>query len=191
MRNNSTSYSDYIGLIITPDQGQRRTKQFINNIHAIDNRTHTAYIEEGINACAGYDSIIKSATDCQTSKGYKIKDTYPKFAKEACLGFIKMYTTKGRVRNSVVCVANCLVKEEKINSTHKCCYKRNSERLKSHVYCYMKCGFLMDFASKRDENFGVPNGAWEVGYKSLLPDYIYDRSPALYKLMQYVYKQIQ
>ena len=48
--------------------------------------------------------------------------------------------------------------------------KRNAMRLTSHVDCYTKCGFIMDFISK--DNLGVPNNGWSLGLTSLLPDFV-------------------
>lgn len=97
-------------------------------------------------------------------------DSYPQKAKNACDGFISMYTKNGKLRNAVLCVAKCLTEAEDVNRNVICCNARNTARLFSHFSCYIKCGFVMDLFSKN--NFGVPEGGWEIGLTLLLPDVI-------------------
>lgn len=87
---------------------------------------------------------------------------------------MKIYTKNGKLRNAVLCVANCLTEAEKNNGRYRCCEKRNTMRLIAHIDCYIKCRFIMDFSK---DNFGVPKNGWDIGAGSLIPDmldYLFD-----------------
>lgn len=165
--NRSVSIVDFLGAIITPDVGQNFTRQVMDDIHHIDNQEYSADPRSGYNACNKY--LQMSITPCIRNNKLE-NDSYPIQAKTICDGFIKMYTKNGKLRNAVLCVANCLAEDEKDNGQYMCCNKRNAMRLVSHVDCYQKCGFIMDLITK--DNWGVPNGGWSLGLTSLIPDVI-------------------
>lgn len=156
---------DLLGAIITPDSGGHYVKNLIKNIQSMDNREHTADPKDGYKACEKYTQL--KSTPC-IRDGKSEKDIYPLEAKKACDGFIDMYTQEGNLRNSVLCVAQCLTEAEKVNGSYECCEKRNAMRLASHFACYIKCGFIMDFVTK--DHRGVPENGLDIGLTLLIPD---------------------
>jgi hypothetical protein len=110
-------------------------------------------------------NIIASSTcsysipvsDCECDGGTKVQDTYPERAKEICIDFVKLY----QASVVVLSTANCLVAAENNDcQKYTCCKERNKCRLKAHVACYAKAGFV--------PIFGLPDGGADVGWNMLL-----------------------
>ena len=156
---------DLLGAIITPDSGHNYVEDLIEDLIDVDNQEYTANPKDGYKACEKYTQLKSSPC---VRNGKIENDIYPTEAKKACDGFIDMYTKGRKLRNAVLCVAQCLTEAEKTNGSHICCEKRNAMRLVSHVSCYMKCGFIMDLFTK--ENRGVPENGWDIGATLLIPD---------------------
>jgi hypothetical protein len=110
----------------------------------------------GLSVCDGYSAYF--GTSC-CRDGALQEDTYPRRAQSVCLEFMRMYES----RMVVKCVAICLVDEEATTITLADCAARNAERLRDHVKCYAKCGFL--------PYKGLPPGGPEIGYEELWPDF--------------------
>ncbi len=155
---------DLLGAIITPDSGHNYVEGFIEDLLDIDNQEYTANPKDGYKACEKYTQLKSSPC---LRNGKNENDIYPTEAKKACDGFIDMYTKGGKLRNAVLCVAQCLTEAEKTNGSHICCEKRNAMRLVSHFSCYIKFGFIMDFTKERR---GVPENGWAIGATLLIPD---------------------
>jgi len=110
--------------------------------------------------CEGYSATIGST--CKRGNCYKlfdIPDPYPVKAQGICREFLKMYEFSPKVK----CVANCLGGAEKELIGSSMCETRNKKRLENHVACYARCRFI--------PWLGLPDGAEEVGWEDLLPDY--------------------
>ena len=162
---------DLLGTIITPDVGYNYTRSLIEDFTKIANQEYTADPQDGYRACEKYTQI--ESTPCLGDNGEE-EDTYPIEAKEVCDGFITMYTKNGKLRNAVLCVAECLTEAEKSNGAHRCCNKRSAMRLVSHFSCYIQCGFFMDLSK---EGCGVPKNGLDVGFNSLISgtlDYLFE-----------------
>lgn len=128
-------------------------------------------MKKGYNACAGYKDI--KVKKCCGDDGIWQVDDYPRRAKTICDGFIDLYSRNGKVRDSVECVARCLVRKELENQKQPKCRKRNAQRLYFHFSCYAECGFFPDLANA-ENNFGLPEGGWQLGIKELIPDAVSD-----------------
>ncbi len=145
---------------------QKDSELKIGNIENPAEEIYSANPEEAKKICNKY--ITMEITECKDNDKF-IEDFYPDSALKICKSFVDLYTDKkGKLHKAVLCVAKCLTEEEKKDRAHICCSKRNSERLYSHIKCYMECNF---FPTK------LPEGADKVGFRSLLPDAIAESPP--------------
>ena len=114
------------------------------------------------NPCDGYNAFIGTTCLRESCSGQSsfVPDNYPANAKKICNNFLKLYGNSSTVR----CVADCLVKEEAKTIIFLSCSARNGERIDNHFWCYFSCGFI--------PYRGLPEGADDVGWNDLLPDYL-------------------
>ena len=127
--------------------------------------------------CDGYPS---PATKC-IRNGVSTEDDYPIKAKEICKDFMKMFSKTAGQFNRAKGVARCLVAAEPGCQKPTCCKERNACRFEAHVKCYAVNNFTDPWWESDTPwdptNPKMPKGAHELGWESLLPDWIEVRLP--------------
>ncbi len=115
-------------------------------------------------ACDGYVPLLNSS--CLRNGGGTLDD-YTSKAYKICQDFMKLYDNS----HTVINVANCLVAEEERCQKYECCKDRNSCRLTAHIKCYVQNSFYPWPWYTGEPESGIPEGASDVGWSDLWPDF--------------------